>query len=275
MKARVAFSVLMSVYIKEKPEYLEKSLLSVINQTLPPDEIVLIEDGPLTEELYAVIEKVRALYSALRTYSFKQNVKLGRALSKGVELCSHELVARMDTDDIAEQTRFEIQAAFMESHPDVSVVGAYVEEFCEDTSYSRIKVMPEHIEEIHKYARYRNPLNHMTVMFRKTAVLAAGNYRHFPLLEDYDLWLRMLAGGFVVSNIPRVLVRARTDEEIYNRRGGRFYFEQYMKLRKEQKRLGLLNRREYTIAVCLSYIMTIQPAWLRKLLYQNVLRRQR
>lgn len=269
----MAFSVLMSVYEKEKPEYLEKSLLSVIHQTLPPDEIVLIEDGLLTDELYAVIEKVKCLYSDLQTYQFKENVKLGRALAKGVELCRYELVARMDSDDIAVGTRFEAQTTFMEKHPDISVVGAYVEEFCEDNNYSKLKVMPQEMREIRKYARYRNPLNHMTVMFRKSAVVSAGNYRHFPLLEDYDLWLRMMKKGFEIGNIPSVLVRARTDEGIYDRRGGKFYFGQYKRLRNEQKKLGLLNRREYWIAICLSYIMTVQPAWLRKMLYRKVLRR--
>lgn len=269
----MAFSVLMSVYVKEKPEYLEKSLLSIINQTLSPDEIVLIEDGPLTEELYAVIERIRTQYEGLRTYRFKENVKLGRALAKGVELCTHELIARMDSDDIAFKTRFEVQKKFMDMHPEISVVGTYVEEFCEESSYSKVKIMPVDKKEIDRYARYRNPLNHMTVMFRREAVLAAGNYRHFPLLEDYDLWLRMYAKGYELANIPEVLVKARTDAGIYDRRGGRYYFGQYKKLRSEQKKQKLLSNREYVTAMLLSYIMTAQPAWLRKLLYQKVLRR--
>ena len=248
----MAFSVLMSVYAKEKPEYLEKSLLSVINQTLPPDEIVLIEDGPLTEGLHAVIDRIRTQYGGLRTYRFKENVKLGRALAKGVELCTHELIARMDSDDIALETRFEVQKKFMDMHPEISVVGSYVEEFCEDSSYSKVKVMPMHGQEIDRYARYRNPLNHMTVMFRKEAVLSAGNYRHFPLLEDYDLWLRMMSKGYEFSNIAEVLVRARTDAGIYDRRGGRYYFGQYKKLRSEQKKQKLLSRREYVTAMLLS-----------------------
>lgn len=270
----MGFSVLMSVYGKEKPQYLKEALLSVLHQTRIPDEIVLIEDGPLTEELYQVIEEIKNKYLQLKTYQIKENVQLGRALAKGVELCEHELIARMDSDDIAVENRFEIQYGYMVEHPDVAVTGGFMEEFDEgDSLYHKVKTMPEQMPEIRQYAKYRNPLNHMTVMFHKEAVIKAGNYRHVPFLEDYDLWNRMLAQGAIFHNINHVLVKARTDRNLYARRGGISYCRQYLKLRRRQRELGLLGFVEYQIAKVLTIGMTLQPAGVRKILYQKILRK--
>lgn len=269
----MGYSVLMSVYKKEKPEYLAQALDSVINQTLVPDEILLMEDGPLTEELNQLIEEYKNKCPQLVTFQFEENVQLGRALAKGVELCSNELIARMDTDDIAVRDRFQQQYAYMTAHEDVAVCGGWLEEFNDAGTYSKTKQMPESGEELRKYAKYRNPLNHMTVMFRKTAVLAAGNYTHFPLLEDYRLWSHMLASGANFYNLPKVLVRMRNNDGVYDRRGGGAYFKQYRKLRKEQRKLGLLTLWEYMVALVLTAGMTLQPAFLRKMMYRRVLRK--
>lgn len=269
----MAFSVLMSVYKKEHPEYLDEALKSVFAQTLPPDEVVLIEDGPLTEELWRVIAEYGRRYPVLRTYRFKENVQLGRALAKGVELCSNELVARMDTDDIAVPERFEKQCHYMQEHPEIAACGGWLEEFNDAGTYSRTKRMPENGGELMKYARYRNPLNHMTVMFRRSSVLAAGNYEHFPLLEDYHLWSRMLVAGGELYNLPCVLVRMRTNDGMYDRRGGAEYFRQYRKLRRKQRELGLLKPWEYAAALALTAGMTLQPTGLRKAVYRRMLRK--
>lgn len=273
MGNEMGFSVLMSVYKKEHPKYLAEALDSVFEQTLPPDEVVLMEDGPLTEELEQVIGEYKERYPALKTYQFKENVQLGRALAKGVELCSHELVARMDTDDIAVPNRFEQQYSYMQEHPDVAVCGGWMEEFNDAETYSKVKRMPESDEEIRRYAKYRNPLNHMTVMFRRQSVLLAGNYRHFPYLEDYDLWGRMLVKPGEFYNIPKVLVRMRNNDNVYERRGGFSYFRQYLGLRKIQRKIGLTNRWEYAMAIILTLLITLQPASLRKFIYQKILRK--
>lgn len=269
----MGFSVLMSVYKREKPEYLKEALDSVVQQTLPPDEIVLIEDGPLTDKLYEVIEQFKEDFPILRTYQFEKNVQLGRALAKGVELCKYELIARMDTDDIAVKSRFKVQYTFMKLHPEIAVCGSYIEEFSEESDYKKVKVMPQSMGEIRKYARYRNPLNHMTVMFRKNAVIEVGNYRHFPFLEDYDLWVRMMASGKRFHNIPEVCISARISDELYKRRGGWKYFKQYTKLRKEQHSFQLTGILEYFVGTILSFGMTMQPQWIRKKTYQRILRK--
>ena len=275
----MGISVLMSVYQKEKPEYLKAALESIINQTKQPDEIVLIKDGPLTAELDKVIDEVFAGIAAkgstiaLRTYPFEENVQLGRALRKGVELCEHEFIARMDTDDIACPDRLEKQYAYMKTHERVAALGGYMEEFCDDNSFSNVKTMPIGVAAVRSYARFRNPLNHMTVMFRKEMILETGNYRHYPFLEDYDLWGRVLAFGYQLDNLPEVLVRARVGNELYGRRGGLEYCKRYLGLRKEQKKLGLTNGLEYLIACAITIAVTILPSGARKQVYQKVLRK--
>lgn len=293
----MGISVLMSVYAKENPEYFKTALESVINQTLQPDEIVIMKDGPLTEELEAVIVGVQKQLDAkrqalctegqehigncdrnrtvpvLRTFQFPQNVQLGRALKKGVELCEHELIARMDTDDIACPDRLEKQYAYMMEHTQTAVLGGYIEEFCDENGFSNVKAMPVGFENLRSYARFRNPLNHMTVMLRRDAILAAGSYRHYPFLEDYDLWSRVIAAGYKIDNVPEVLVRARVGNELYGRRGGLDYCKRYLRLRREQKRLGLTNAVEHLVACVITIAVTVIPSGARKEVYQRVLRK--
>ena len=204
----------------------------------------------------------------------KTNVQLGRALAKGLELCQYELVARMDTDDIAVRERFEKQYSYMQRHPEIDIIGGLIEEFDEnDSRYHKVKKMPENLSEIRKYAKYRNPLNHMTVMFRKSVVLEAGNYHHFPYLEDYELWNRMLIQNRKCYNIQEVLVKVRTNKAQYGRRGGWQYCKQYLKLRKQQRENDLLNFTEYQIAKILTVGMVLMPKGARKFTYQKILRR--
>ena len=274
MKETTGFSVLMSVYCKENPEYLKTAVESVVNQTLRPSEIVLVEDGPLTEELYRVIEDLKKKYNLLNIVALKENVQLGRALAEGVSNCKYELIARMDTDDIAANNRFELQCQYMKEHPEVSVLGGFIEEFDEnDDTYRKVKRMPLSGKELSDYAKYRNPVNHMTVMFRKSAICEAGNYKHFPFLEDYELWNRLLSKGYVFANIPHVLVYARTNSGIYSRRGGKSYCKKYMELRKMKREYGLLTWGEYQVSKLFTMVMTLQPSATRKLLYRKALRK--
>lgn len=275
----MGISVLMSVYKKENPKYFRAALESVIQQTLQPDEILVIKDGPLTTELEEVLSSTsqklieQSSKINLRTYQFEENVQLGRGLRKGVELCEHDLIARMDTDDIACPERLQKQYDYMMSHENVVALGGYIEEFCDDNSFSNVKTMPCSKENVRGYARYRNPLNHMTVMFRKEAVLMVGNYRHYPFLEDYDLWGRILAMGYEIENLPEVLVKVRVGNELYGRRGGFDYCKRYLRLRKEQHKLGLTSWMEWMIACAITIAVTVIPSGARKKVYQNVLRK--
>lgn len=253
----------MSVYKKENPAFLKTSLDSIYAQTLKADEIVLIEDGKIPEALEAVISQ----YPKIHIVRLEKNVQLGRALEAGLKVCQHELVARMDTDDIMMPDRLEKQYRFMTDHPEVASCGSDIAEFMEEDTMLREKHMPTSPEELYRYGKKRNPLNHMTVMFRKSAIEAVGGYRHFPGLEDYDLWSRLLANGYQIANIPEVLVKARIGDRFASRRGGCSYFKRYLQLRKEQYRIGYLNKKEYIVACVLTFGMTVMPEKLREKAY--------
>lgn len=256
-------SVLMSVYKKENPAFLKRALESIYAQTLKADEIVLVEDGVIPPALEEVISR----YPDLHIVKLEKNLQLGRALEAGLKACQHELVARMDTDDIMMPDRLEKQYQFMLEHSDVAACGADIAEFTEEDIILREKHMPTSPQELYRYGKKRNPLNHMTVMFRKSAIEAVGGYRHFPGLEDYDLWSRLLANGYQIANIPEVLVKARIGDRFASRRGGWAYFKCYLRLRKEQHRTGYLNIKEYIVACVLTFGITVMPEKLREKAY--------
>lgn len=256
-------SVLMSVYKKENPAFLKRALESIYAQTLKADEIVLVEDG----EIPPALEEVISRYPDLHIVKLEKNLQLGRALEAGLKACQHELVARMDTDDIMMPDRMEKQYRFMMERPEIAACGGDIAEFVEEGVILREKHMPTSAQELYRYGKKRNPLNHMTVMFRKSAVEAGGGYRHFPGLEDYDLWSRLLAQGYQIANIPEVLVQARIGDRFASRRGGWAYFKRYIELRKEQHRIGYLNTREYIVACVLTFGMTVMPEKLREKAY--------
>ena len=213
----------MSLYHKENPGYLDACLGSLFEQTLPATEIVLVFDGPLPTTLLAVVEQW-ARQLPIVTLALPENVGLGQALAQGLQACRHELVARMDTDDVCEPDRFHQQITFLAQHPDVAVCGSCIIEIDPNTE-ARLatRTVPLSGADIRARLPYRNPFNHMTVVFRKTAVLAVGNYQHFPLMEDWYLWARLMQAGYAGANLPLCLVRARTGAQMMNRRGGLTY----------------------------------------------------
>ena len=274
MEANTKVSVLMSIYVKEKPEYLQAAMESILAQTYPIDEIMIIEDGPLTDQLYDIVRYYQNKHpEIIRTFAFERNRQLGRALAKGVELCSNELVARMDTDDIAMPDRIEKQVAYMEAHPQVHVLGGAIREFNDEGTTDRVKLMPKTQEEILSYVKNRNPLNHMTVMFRRSAILEVGNYQLFPYLEDYSLWSRMLSKGYQIRNIDDILVRARTSMALVSRRSGWDYFKDFARLRKFQHELGLTTVLEYMISMAGTFVVIMQPGFIKELAYKKILRK--
>ena len=226
MTKDIQFSVLMSIYYKENPEWFRIALDSVINQTLQANEIVLVEDGKLTEELYQVIDEYKTKYPDLfNIVPLEKNSGLGEALRIGVLNCSNKLVARMDTDDIARNDRFEKQIKFMDENPDIDLVGSWISEF-EDNPNEIIsyRQLPTKHDDIYKFGQFRCPVNHMTVMYRKSAVLNAGNYQTFKNIEDYYLWGRMLKNGAKFANIPECLVNVRAGNAMFARRANLTYF---------------------------------------------------
>lgn len=247
------YSVLMSLYKKEKPEYLRLAIDSMLNQTVKPDEIVLVEDGPLTDELYAVLDEYGDKLTRVRN---EKNLGLGLALNVGLRACRNELVARMDTDDISKPERCEEQLQYFEQHPETDIVGGDIAEFIGDESNIVGKrVVPQSNEEIREYMKKRCALNHVSVMYKKSSVQTAGGYQDWFWNEDYYLWIRMWLNGAVFGNTGTVLVNVRTGKEMYQRRGGKKYFKSEKGLQDYMLEHKMINRTTYLENVAKRFIV--------------------
>lgn len=269
----IPYSVLMSLYYKEQPDYLTQSLESVFNQTLAPDEVVLVEDGPLTEELYRILDKFQNEYPNLKRLPQSINRGLGKALNEGLKHCSNDLVARMDTDDICFPDRFEKQIRFMIDHPEIDVSGSWIEEFeGNPENIVSIRRVPTEHKDISKYIKKRSPLNHPSVIFRKAAVIKAGNYLSFPLFEDWYLWARMMVNGCVFANISECLLHFRVSPDMMKRRGGLKYAKSSFKLQRELHNLGLISKIQAYKNGIIRGIVYLMPNRLRSIVYSTFLR---
>lgn len=267
------YSVLMSVYYKEKPEYLRESIISMLQQTVMPDEIVLVKDGQLTDQLEEVIGEFKE-NKIIKVIALKENVGLGKALNIGLSECKNELVARMDTDDISISNRCEKELEEFCKNNNLSVVGSVVSEFIDDTSnviaYKEVKIMHQEIEQ---QIKFRNPINHPSVMFKKSHVLKVGSYEHWFLNEDYYLWIRMIQQGFIFQNINEPLVKMRITNETYLRRGGWKYFITQKKLFDYMLKHNMINILEYLYNNLTRFVARIlMPNKIRKILYLRILR---
>lgn len=270
------FSVLMSVYKKEKPIYLEECLNSLVDQTIKPNEVVIIEDGPLTHDLYIVLDEFEEKNPGLlNRKALEENVGLGKALAIGVEHCRYPLIARMDTDDIAVNTRFEKQLKEYMENPKLGILGSDINEFEADISNIVAKrIVPHSHEDILKTAKRRNPFNHMTVFYKKEEVLRAGNYMVLNGFEDYYLWMRMLKNGTISKNLPEVLVHARAGKNMFMRRGGYQYLKDSKLARKKIHEVGLNSYMDYFISTAGQVLVSIMPNQLRAYIYTKLLRKE-
>ena len=236
------FSVLLSLYCKEKASYLDECLLSIKNQTVDAEQIVIVEDGPLTAELYAMLSRWEVLLPIKRVV-LEKNVGLGKALNHGIKYCSHSLIARMDTDDICHPKRFEKQLHIFENKK-VDICGSWISEFesnCEIiTSYRK---PPKRHDEIIKLSRLKNPLNHPSVMYRKSAVLNVKCYEDVLFFEDYHLWLKLIDSGARFHNIEESLVLMRAGMSQLSRRGGFKYALLELDFFKRCRREGLMPNK--------------------------------
>ena len=269
------YSVLMSVYYKEKPEYLRQAIESIQKQTCPTDDFVLVCDGPLNEQLDEVIAaKQQEMGQTLNVVRLEKNSGLGNALNEGLKHCKNELVARMDSDDIAYADRCERQLAVFDKNKDISICSGIVDEFVDDPSVVYAKrVPPETNAEILEFAKKRNPFNHPCVMYKKTAVDAVGSYQDFYLLEDYYLWLRMLMAGYKGYNIQEPLLHMRAGRNMYNRRSGWKYAKTQMKLFGFMRDKGFITNGRYIKSCIIRSGSSLAPNWLRKFMFEKMLRK--
>lgn len=265
-------SVLISVYNKENPLFLDASLNSIINQTIQPDEIILIEDGPLTKELELVIIKYKSIYKSLKNIHLEKNQGLAKALNEGLKHCKNELIARMDSDDIAKPTRLAKQLEIFLKFPNIDICSSWIEEFQNSTdNILAIKKLPEKHENIIKYAKHRCPINHPAVMYKKNAVLSVGGYDGFP--EDYRLWIKMIMKGYKFYNIQESLLFFRFSPDMIKRRGGRKYALNDIKSQIDFYKMGFLSFHDTIYNIVIRVIVRIFPNRIRTYIYKQLLRK--
>ncbi len=270
------FSVLTSVYRKDNPDHFARAIQSISSdQVVRPSEIVLVVDGPVPKPLENAIKELEQKIAVLSVHWLTENVGLGLALQRGLTYTTNDIVARMDSDDIAEPDRFEKQLIFFNQHPDIDIVGGQIVEFINDPTNTIAKRdVPLNHNSIVKYIRSRCPFNHMTVMFRKQAVMSVGNYLPWHFNEDYYLWIRMAEAGCRFANLPDTLVNVRVGADMYRRRGGWKYFKSEKCLQDYMLRHRIISLPRYCYNVLGRFAVQVaMPNRLRGFIFQKLFRK--
>lgn len=268
------YSVLISVYNKEKSYFLNKALNSLVNQTLIPGEIIIVKDGELTTELEEVIdafcfeEKTK-----VKVLNLKKNVGLGKALELGLLETNFDIVARMDSDDISYENRFKLQYEFLSDNKHIDIVGSNIDEFHKDFKVvDNMRIVPENHDDISKRMKWINGMNHVTVMFRKKAIIDSGNYNSFNGFEDYHLWIRMILNNKKFYNIQKSLVAVRIGNDMIGRRKGLSYFKTEWRFIRFLKEKNYISTIEMIVSGGSKFIVRLSPRFIILFFYKYVLR---
>ncbi|GKV76995.1 glycosyl transferase [Pectobacterium carotovorum subsp. carotovorum] len=263
------FSVLMSVYVNDIPKFLEIALKSIYDdQTKKPDQIVIVADGKLTPELDSIICEFKDRVDKILDYiEIPSNIGLAKALNIGMSYCKYNLIARMDSDDISLPDRFKKQYDYMKENPHIGVCGTYIREVdpktCQPLS---IRSVPTEHDAIEKFAIYRSPISHPSVMYRKETILSVGGYPPFRKSQDYALWSLLLKNKKKFHNIPELLLDMRTGSELYTRRGIK-HLKSELAVIGYQKSIGFISYRQYVFSLLLRLGFRLSPVALRRVLY--------
>ncbi len=272
------YSVLMSVYKNDSPEYLKLALESIYEkQTRKPDEIVVVFDGPISDDLCDVLNTFRAGKEEVVFYYPQEiNRGLGEALRIGSEKCTGDFIFRMDADDVSDPQRFEKQIAFLEAHPEVDALGTDISEFQEsyEEENQRVRACPVQHEDIVKMGKKRNPMNHVTVCMRRSALEKCGGYKTLLLLEDYYLWLNMIVAGCVLANINETLVYVRVGNGFDKKRGSKERIEGWKVLQNLMLEHGLITKMQARKNMLYIRVFVNMPSGLKKILYEKILRKK-
>lgn len=274
-----SFSVVTSVYRNDKPEFVARAINSISrDQTLKPDEIVLVVDGPVPDELDRLVSSFeKSTEFKFTVVRLPENKGLGNALRIGVSKARNEIIARMDSDDVSAPDRFEKQIAFMEANPQCDVAGGQITEFIdsEDNIVGKREV-PCANEEIFTWLKGRCPFNHVSVTMLRSRVLAVGNYQDWHFNEDYYLWIRMAQAGYQFANLPYTLVNVRVGKEMYARRGGWKYFKSEKGLQDYMLRHRMISLPRYCYNVFGRFVIQVaMPNKLRGFIFQKLFRKKR
>lgn len=268
------YSVLMSVYNKENPLFLQRSVESMLAQTKLADEIVIVKDGPLNSELDEVIDNFKKADPEVFTIiQLEKNLGLGLALNEGLKIARNNLIVRMDSDDISIADRCEIQLKQFANHEDLVIVGSHIDEFEDDPDniFSR-RIVPLDNKDIVKFSKRRSPFNHPTVVFRKDKVLEIGGYRNVMRKEDIDLFIRMIKSKHYAMNIDQSLLLFRSNKDNFKRRKTFENCISYIKVILNSYKIGHSSLLDLIYVSISQMIILVSPVWLLKYISNEVLR---
>jgi len=271
------YSVLMPFWYKENPEYLKASIESMEKQTIPPSEFVLVRDHRIPQELLDIVQESVASVPVKYVDAYELfGQGLGAILARGVEQCSYELIARMDSDDIAFPDRCEKQLAIFNANPELAIVGGTIAEFFGSIdNVISYRILPEEHNDILKFSKFRSPFSHPSVMFRKDFILAVGNYNNnYRACEDYELWFRLLYSGKKGYNIQEPILFFRDDGQYIKRRKGKKHYQFYVLLKKEMYRNGFINFVDYILSINIQRFFRYSPYFIQILIYRYLLRKR-
>lgn len=272
---KIKFSVLMSVYKGDDADNVKVAIDSIINQTLVPNQIVIIADGPISEKVEKLLKEYQK-NEIFNIYFRKENLGLGLTLKEGIEYCKYDYIARMDADDYSLPNRFEKQISFLEKNSDVSIIGSIIEEFSDDINViESTRIVPEKNEDIKKFIKKRNPFNHPSVIFKKEDVLSVGNYKNVRYMQDYFLWVDLIANKYIGYNIQEPLVKMRADKNLFKRRSGKLYLKIQLQLFRYMRELKLINFYEYIISILIRCFSSLAPNFVREFMYKFFLRKKK
>ena len=273
----IKFSISISVYKNDNPEYFIQALNSIISQTIKPSEIVLVVDGPVTKSIDKVIEQFEKTFENFKTVRLKENKGHATARQIGIENTQYDIVALMDSDDISVPNRFEKQLSIFKNDKKLSVLGGQIHEFIDSTyNVVGLRNVPLDDAAIKSYLKSRCPMNQVTVMFRKSAILAVGGYIDWHYEEDYYLWIRMVQASYKFQNLPLNLVNVRVGKEMYNRRGGYKYFKSEAKLQTYMWKHKIISFPRYIFNVVVRLIVQVLlPNNVRGYIFQKLFRKSK
>lgn len=269
-----AYSVLMSVYDGEKAEFLKESIDSMLMQTYPADDFVLVCDGGLTKELDELVDSYERENDNFTVLRLDEKTGTGGCANAGLELCRNEYIVKMDSDDIAVPERCELSLYAMAKHPEIDILGAYIEEFDSVTGeFIAVKKTPLGRREIMKYAKRRNPFNNQTLVYKKSAAQKIGGYSDIKRCEDYDFVVRMLANGAVGINLKKVLVKYRVTEGNYDRRRNWANTKSFIAVRWRIHKSGFSSLWDFLVPTAVQLLLFVLPVKMTGVIYKKLLRK--
>lgn len=269
------FSVLLPVYYKDNVYYLKEAIDSIINQSVKPNEILVLVDGKIGDNIDRLLKEYKVLYSSIFNIKyFDENRGLGKVLEEGVLSAKYDLIARMDADDIALPYRFEKQINAFESDDDLVLLGGNIQEFSYDFKEKlKERNVPQSYIDIKKYSKLRNPFNHMSVMFKKDVIIEIGNYQHMPLFEDYYLWARVIKSGYQVGNVKDTLLNVRAGDEMLAKRSGFSYLKKEISFQKSLYKIKYITLLEFVRNIIIRGLPRLLPKGILSNIYKYVLRK--